>query len=141
MGRHSPGDDGAPGDDQGRTMTVVDEPSSADQTAGVVHRHHRLLWAAITVFWVLGLVAGFVCTLGVAARFGCDAGATGLACKNTGSALGLALVVAIVITVGVSTVFAFEARDRTRSWATCLGIGIVVMAVVVVAARLLSSTL
>ncbi|MCW2527227.1 MAG: hypothetical protein JWM76_2087 [Pseudonocardiales bacterium] len=113
-----------------------------DGRSGLPHRrHHRSLWIATVVFWLIGLAAGFVATLVVGARVGCVAGAKGLACTDGGSALGVFLVLAVVVVVGVCTVFAFEARDHLSRWARYFGVGLILLVVVVVAARMLSSTL
>ena len=113
-----------------------------DRPAGPTgRRHHRSLWIATAVFWIVGFAAGFVATLVVAARVGCVGGATGLACTNAGSALGVFLILAVIVSVGVCTVFAFEARDRPSLWARYYGVGTVLLLLIVVAARLLSSTL
>jgi hypothetical protein len=114
----------------------------AEGRSGLPHRrHHRSLWIATVVFWLIGLAAGFVATLVVGARLGCEAGAKGLACTDSGSALGVFLILAVIVVVGVCTVFAFEARDHFSRWARYLGVGLVLLVLVVVAARMLSSTL
>jgi hypothetical protein len=118
------------------------EHLTTERRSGLPHRrHHRSLWIATIVFWLIGLAAGFVATLVVGARFGCVAGAKGLACTDSGSALGVFLVLAVIVVVGVCTVFAFEARDHTARWARYFGVGLVLLVLVVVAARMLSSTL
>ena len=133
MGRHSA---------TGAVLDSGPEPvANFPAPVGRPHRHHRALWITTAGFWILALAAGFVATLGMAARFGCVSSAKGLGCTNGGSVLSALLIFADIVTVGVCTVFAFEARDEVRRWARYFGVGIGLLILIVVAARLLSSTL
>lgn len=140
MGRHSDGED-RPAD------TLVpdrahDPSAGDDQHVGLPHhRHHRTLWIATGIFWLLALVVGLAATLVGAARVGCVASASGLACTNTGSALAVLLVLAVILTVGVSTVYAFEDRDEPKRWLRHFGLGTALLAILLVLARILTRTL
>jgi hypothetical protein len=77
--------------------------------------------SALTLIWLGGLAAGFFAILSVAARFGCSRSSHGLACRQSGSALGAALVVAVIAVVTTVTVVTYNRGARRVSIASALG--------------------
>jgi hypothetical protein len=72
---------------------------------------------AVGVLWLAGLGVGFYAILGAGARYGCARNDKGLACRTSGSALGVLIVVAVVLVVTAGTVLAQDAR----SWRARIG--------------------
>ncbi|MDT4925565.1 MAG: hypothetical protein QOG01_3278 [Pseudonocardiales bacterium] len=62
--------------------------------------------------WIGGLAAGFFGLLGAVARYGCGVNDNGLACRGSGSTLGVLIVVAVVSVVTVVTVLSHERPPR-----------------------------
>ncbi|HJQ41785.1 MAG TPA: hypothetical protein VJ831_01755 [Jatrophihabitantaceae bacterium] len=63
--------------------------------------------------WLGGLVVGFFGVLSVAARYGCANSAHGLACRKSGSALGVLIVLGVVAIVTAVTVATHNRAPRT----------------------------
>jgi hypothetical protein len=86
--------------------------------------------SAVGVLWLAGLGVGFYAILSAGARYGCSKSDKGLACRSSGTALGVAIVVAVVLVVTAGTVLAQDASSwRAR-------IARIVMALVLLAACL-----
>ena len=62
--------------------------------------------------WLAGLAAGFFGLLGAAARYGCGANDDGLACRGSGSLLGVLLVAAVITIVTAVTVLTHDREPR-----------------------------
>ena len=62
--------------------------------------------------WLGGLAAGFFGLLAAAARYGCGASDNGLACRGSGSLLGILVVLAVVAVVTAVTVLSHERAPR-----------------------------
>ena len=81
----------------------------------------RVDWArpaAVTLVWLAGLGAGFFALLSAATKYtGCGSRSTGLACRGSGSLLGVLLVVAVIATVTTVTVVT-HGRDARRAAVT-----------------------
>jgi hypothetical protein len=92
----------------------------------------------VAVVWLGGLGAGFFGLLGAAAKYGCGANDHGLACRTSGSVVGVLIVVAVVIVVTAVTVLTHERTPRGVVVAG--GLGLVVLVLCFVAARLLLGT-
>jgi hypothetical protein len=85
-------------------------------------RHTRAVrTSALLLVWVGGLVVGFFGILSAGARYGCSHTAKGLACRTSGSALGVALVVAVIAVVTAVTVATHGRQPRTIAVVTVLG--------------------
>jgi hypothetical protein len=76
---------------------------------------------ALVVIWLGGLAAGFFAILSVAARFGCSHSSHGLACKQSGSALGAGLIVAVIAVVTTVTVATHDRGPRRVATTAALG--------------------
>ena len=105
---------------------------SFDQRASTVRR------STVAAIWLGGLAAGFFGLLGAAAKYGCGANDHGLACRTSGSALGVLVVVAVVAVVTAVTVLTHERPPRRVL--TIGGIGLVALLVCFLAARALLGT-
>jgi len=86
-----------------------------------------------------GLAAGFFGLLGAAAKYGCGGSDTGLACRTSGSVLGVLLIVVVIAVVTAVTVLshARSPRDTVLIGAT----GLVALGLCFVAARMLLDTI
>jgi uncharacterized membrane protein YbjE (DUF340 family) len=88
---------------------------------------------AVVILWLAGLGAGFYAILSAGARYGCSRSDKGLACRGSGTALGVGIVVAVVLVVTAGTVLAQDAPSwRAR-------IAYVLVALVVLAGCLLGA--
>ncbi|MDT4891754.1 MAG: hypothetical protein QOE97_789 [Pseudonocardiales bacterium] len=76
---------------------------------------------ALVLVWVGGLVVGFFGILSVGARYGCSHSATGLACRTSGSTLGIVVVVLVIAVVTAVTVGTHGREPRAIAVATVLG--------------------
>jgi hypothetical protein len=107
--------------------------------AKVDDRRQRVIRrSAIAFVWLCGLGAGFTALLAATARYGCAADDSGMACRPSGSALGIVLavtVIAVVVAVGVLT-----AGQPARRVFVVGGAGVAAFAVCFVAARSLLAT-
>lgn len=94
---------------------------------------------AVAAVWVAGLGAGFFALLGAATKYtSCSASSTGLACRSSGTVLGVLLVVAVVATVTTVTVVT-HGRPPARV-ARAAGIGLVTLALLYLLAQRLIGT-
>ena len=82
--------------------------------------------SALTVVWLGGLVVGFFGILSVAARYGCARSAHGLACRQTGSLLGIVIVVAVVAVVTAVTVYSHGRSTRAIGVSAAVGLALLV---------------
>ena len=103
-----------------------------DRRAATVRR------STVAAIWLGGLGAGFFGLLGAAAKFGCGASDHGLACRGSGSALGVLLVVAVVAVVTIVTVLTHERPPRPVI--AIGGAGLVALCLCFAAARALLGT-
>jgi hypothetical protein len=94
---------------------------------------------AVAVIWLAGLGAGFVAILSAAAGYGCGDSDTGLACRTSGSLLGVLLVVVVIAVVTAVTV-ATVGRDQ-RMVFLLGGTGLIALVLCFLAARWLLSTI
>ena len=127
-----------------RTRAVlgpVNAPAASTNAEVAPHRRPRWVWLGIVLLWLVGLGAGFLSALAVAARASCAGSAGGFGCGNGGSAVGIALVLIVIGVVGTTTVYALDARESPRVWLRYLVLALIALALVVVAARLVVSTL
>jgi hypothetical protein len=76
--------------------------------------------------------------LGAAARYGCGSSDTGLACRTSGSVLGILIVVGVIAVVTAVTVLTHE-RPPRRVVITG-GVGLAALALCLIAARSLLGT-
>ena len=77
--------------------------------------------SALLLVWVGGLVVGFFGILSAGARYGCSRSAKGLACRTSGSALGVALVLVVIAMVTAVTVATHGRHPRTIAAMTVAG--------------------
>jgi hypothetical protein len=82
--------------------------------------------SALTVIWVGGIAAGFFAILSVAARYGCSRSAHGLACRQSGSALGVVIIAVVVAVVTAVTVFTHGRSSRVIGIAAAVGAAMLV---------------
>jgi hypothetical protein len=83
--------------------------------------------SALTVVWGGGIAAGFFAILSVAARYGCSRSAHGLACRQSGSALGGVIIVAVVSVVTAVTVYTHGRSSRVIGVAAAVGVAMLVV--------------
>jgi hypothetical protein len=76
---------------------------------------------SLVLVWLGGVAVGFFGILSIAARYGCARSATGLACRKSGSALGIVIVLAVVAIVTAVTVATHDRSPRTIVVATAFG--------------------
>jgi hypothetical protein len=76
----------------------------ARHARAVDRRVRAVRFSTIVVVWLGGLAAGFFGLLSAAARYGCGASDTGLACRTSGSVVGILVVIAVIIVVTAVTV-------------------------------------
>ena len=81
---------------------------------------------ALTVVWLGGIAAGFFAILSVAARYGCSRSAHGLACRQSGSALGIVIVAAVVAIVTAATVYTHGRSRRIVGIAAAVAVAMLV---------------
>lgn len=112
MGRHSDPAPGAPRAVRGTTLILI---------------------------WLAGLGAGLFALLGAAAKYTtCSSKATTLACRGSGTALGVVIVVAVVAVVTTITV---ATHGRDRRWIILAGVaGLLLLAGLFFGARALLQT-
>jgi O-antigen ligase len=92
----------------------------------------------LTVIWLSGLAAGFFGLLAAVARYGCGANDNGLACRGSGSIVGILIVIAVVGVVTAVTVMTHDRMPRRVIAIGCVGLGAVM--VCFIAARSLLGT-
>jgi hypothetical protein len=101
-------------------------------------RTRKIRVSTIFVVWVGGLAAGFFGLLGTVARYGCAASDDGLACRTSGSVVGVLIVIAVVVIVTAVTVMT---NDRPRRRVIIVGaVGFAGLAFCFAAARTLLGT-
>jgi hypothetical protein len=107
--------------------------------AKLVDRRARgIRLSTVAVIWLSGLAAGFFGLLGAAAKYGCGSSDDGLACRTSGSVVGILIVLAVVIVVTAVTVLT---HDRpARPVLVIGGLGLLVLVSCFVAARVLLGT-
>jgi hypothetical protein len=66
----------------------------------------------LIVVWLGGLAAGFFGLLGAAARYGCGSSDHGLACRGSGSFVGVLLIVVVISVVTGVTVLTYDRAPR-----------------------------
>lgn len=94
---------------------------------------------AVTAVWLVGLAAGFFALIGAAAKYTtCGATSTGLACRGSGTALGVLLVVAVIATVTTVTVVTHGQRPGRVAGVSAAGL--CVLGVLLLLARALVGT-
>ena len=93
----------------------------------------------VLVIWLAGIAAGLFALLGAAAKYTtCSANATTLACRSSGTSLGVVLVVAVVAVVTTITVVT---HGKDRRWVMVAGaVGLLALACLFMAARALLGT-
>jgi FtsH-binding integral membrane protein len=94
--------------------------------------------SALALVWLGGLAAGFFAILSIAARYGCGRSSHGLACRQSGSALGAALIAAVVAVVTAVTVVT-HGRSTRGVWAAA-AVGAVALIGCYLGARALIAT-
>ena len=85
-------------------------------------RDRRVRLAVVAVVWLAGLAAGFFALLSCLARYGCGASGGGLACHNSGTALGVLKVVGVVAVVVAVTVLTYGKPPRTAAIVGAIGL-------------------
>src|SRR3954470_24761857 len=94
--------------------------------------------STVAVVWLGGLVAGFFALLATASRYECGARDHGLACRSSGTVVGVSLVVAVIALVTAVTVLT---QDRPpRSMLGLGAAGLLVLIGCLIAARALLAT-
>jgi hypothetical protein len=94
--------------------------------------------STVSIVWLCGLVAGFFGLLAAAARYGCGSSDNGLACRGSGSVVGVLIVVAVIAVVTAVTVMT---HDRPPRRVVAIGgIGLAALVFCFVAARALLGT-
>jgi hypothetical protein len=95
--------------------------------------------ATLVIVWLAGIGAGLFALLDAAARFTtCSAHASTLACRGTGTTLGVALVLTVVAVVTTITVSTYGRHGR---WVTLAGgVALVLLGGLFFAARALLET-
>jgi hypothetical protein len=88
--------------------------------------------------WLGGLVAGFFGLLAAVATYGCADSDPGLACRTSGSLLGVVVVLAVIAIVTAVTLLSHGRPPRGA--ALLAGSGLVALVVCFVAARMLLDT-
>ena len=94
--------------------------------------------STIAFVWVCGLAAGFCAALAAAAKYGCVSGHTGMACRTSGSILGIVLLVTVIAVVTVVTLA--TTNRPARSVIVIGSLGVAALAVCTVAAASLLAT-
>ena len=94
--------------------------------------------STVAAVWVVGLAAGFYSVLAATAKFGCIDGNRALACRASGSVLGLVLLCAVVAIVTVATVLI--GRRPARPVLVIGGTGVAALAACLILAWRLVST-
>jgi hypothetical protein len=83
--------------------------------------------ALIAILWICGLLAGFYAMLSVGTRYGCGVNAHGLACRSTGTILGVGIVVAVIATVTAASLLAWDATTwRARLLRMSAGLALLI---------------
>jgi hypothetical protein len=83
--------------------------------------------AALTIVWLAGIGAGFFGLLSASARYTtCSAHSTGLACRHSGTALGVLFVLGVIGTVTAATVTTHDKEPRHVLVVTALGLAALV---------------
>jgi hypothetical protein len=104
----------------------------------VDRRARTVRLSTVVVVWIGGLVAGFFGLLSAAARYGCGATDTGLACRKSGSVVGVLVVLAVI---GVVTTVTVMSHDRPPRRLMTIGLtGLAALLLCFIAARALLST-
>jgi hypothetical protein len=94
--------------------------------------------STVAVVWLCGLAAGFFGLLSAAARYGCGAGDNGLACRTSGSVVGILVVIAVIVVVTTVTVMSHD--QPPRRLITMGASGLAALLLCFIAARALLST-
>ncbi|MDT4942137.1 MAG: hypothetical protein QOJ34_2226 [Pseudonocardiales bacterium] len=92
----------------------------------------------VVVIWAYGLVAGLYALLAGAAKFGCMRGDGGLACRTSGSVLGVVLLVTVAAVVMLVTLA--SANRSERRVLIIGGVGVAALTACLVAALSLLAT-
>ena len=102
-------------------------------------RPRSLRLPTLLLVWLAGLAAGLFALLGAAARYTtCSSHATSLACRSTGTSLGVVLVVCVIAIVTAATVLSY---GRTRRGVVTIGlVAILVLVGLFFASRALLAT-
>ena len=107
--------------------------------ARVVDQRLRVIrLSTIAIVWLSGLAAGLYSLLSAAAKYGCMSGADGLACRTSGSVVGIVLLVTVLAIVTLVTLT--TANRPARPVLVIGGIGLVALVVCLIAACSLLST-
>ena len=104
----------------------------------VDERLRAIRLSTVAVVWLLGLAAGLYSLLAAVAKFGCMSGNRALACRTTGSVLGVVLLVAVVAIVIVVTVL--TGRRPARPVLIIGAVGVAALTVCLIAAWSLLAT-
>jgi hypothetical protein len=110
----------------------------ARHARAVDRRTRTVRVSTVAVVWICGLTAGFFALLSAAARYGCGAGDKGLACRTSGSVVGILVVIAVIVVVTTVTVMS---HDRPPRRLLTIGLtGVAVLTLCFLAARALLGT-
>ena len=94
--------------------------------------------STVALVWICGLAAGLYATLAAAAKYGCMSGDQALACKTSGSVLGIVLLITVIAIVTVVTLATMN--RPARPLLVIGGLGILALAICAVAAASLLAT-
>jgi hypothetical protein len=104
----------------------------------VDRRTRTVRLSTVVVVWICGLAAGFFGLLSAAARYGCGATDTGLACRTSGSVVGVLVVLAVI---GVVTTVTVMSHDQPPRRLMTIGLaGLAALLLCFIAARALLAT-
>lgn len=129
---------GAAGAAVARSLSCV-EYDVARHTVRAGRLDTALRLAALVLLWAAGLVVGFFALLSVGAKYSCSANAHGLACRPTGTALGVLVVLLVIAVVTAGTVLAPRGR-RPGALAAVLVVSVVLLGGCYLAAHALLAT-
>ena len=101
-------------------------------------RQRAIRLATLAFVWLCGLAAGLDATLAAAAKYGCMSGDQALACKTSGSVLGIVLLITVI---AILTVVTLATTNRPTRRVLVIGAaGVLALAICAVAASALLST-
>jgi hypothetical protein len=104
----------------------------------VDQRLRAIRLSSLAFVWLCGLAAALYAVLAAAAKYGCVTGDQGMACKTSGSVLGIVLLITIIAIVALVTLTTMNRPPRRVL--VISGFGVAALAVCGVAAASLLST-
>jgi hypothetical protein len=104
----------------------------------VDRRVHTIRVGTVLLVWLCGLAAGFYGLLAAAARYGCGVHQTGLACRGSGSLIGILIVIVVIAVVTAVTIVVPNRPPRGVLIAG--GAGLAALVLCLVAARSVLAT-